>query len=157
LARGEPLESLQWIAEMAGKALTLFLLGTVVLVSSPLEATMKAARSLLVPGVLVQLALLSYRYLFVLAEELSRLRIAIRVRGFRTRANWHAWRAAGAAAGTLLVRGQDRAERVAQAMRCRGFDGTFRTLTAFHTRWRDVLAFVALLAWIGGICWLDGL
>src|SRR5262249_21236895 len=49
LARGEPLESLQWIAEMAGKALTLFLLGTVVLVSSPLEATMKAARSLLVP------------------------------------------------------------------------------------------------------------
>ena len=46
----------------------------------------------------------------------------------------------GQAAGTLLVRGYERSERVAQAMRCRGFDGCFRALATFRTRWSDVPA-----------------
>ncbi len=82
------------------------------------------------------------------------MRIALRVRGYRNRANRHSYRTAGHVAGTLLVRGCERAERVGQAMRCRGFDGRFRSLTTFHTRPADVLAFglitasaAALAAW----------
>src|SRR5437868_4244073 len=81
---------------------------------------------------------LTYRYTFLLAEELGRLRIALRVRGYRNRANLHSYRTIGHVAGTLLVRSHERAERVGQAMRCRGFDGRFRSLTAFRTRWPDV-------------------
>ena len=101
------------------------------LATAPLEVTLKAAHALRVPGLLVQLALLSYRYLFVLGDELARLRVALRVRGYRHRANWHSYRTVGHVAGTLLVRGYERAERVGQAMRCRGFDGRFRSLTEF--------------------------
>ena len=46
----------------------------------------------------------------------------------------------------FLVRGADRADNVAAAMRTRGFDGHFHTLTAFRTTAADVLAFLTLLA-----------
>ncbi|HEY7428135.1 MAG TPA: cobalt ECF transporter T component CbiQ [Gemmataceae bacterium] len=139
---------------LAAKAVAIVTLLLVVQATAPLEATLKAAHALRIPGLLVQLGLLTYRYVFVLADELGRLRIALRVRGYRNRVRRHSYRTAGHVAGTLLVRGYERAERVGQAMRCRGFDGQFRSLTDFSTRPADVLAFlliaagaVALAAW----------
>jgi len=126
----------------------------VLLASAPLEDTLKAAHALRVPGLLVQLAVLTYRYVFVLAGELARLRVALRVRGYRNRANRHSYRTIGHVAGALLVRGYERAERVGQAMRCRGFTGRFHSLAEFRTTATDVAAFAlvvgcagALLAW----------
>ena len=137
------------------KTATLVLLALVGLSTAPLDANLKAARALRVPGLLVHLVLLTYRYLFVLGDELARLRIALRVRGFRNRAGWHAWRTAGAAAGTLLVRGCERAERVSQAMRCRGFDGQFRSLAVFRTTAADVLSFLLVVGLSAGVLVLD--
>lgn len=137
------------------KTMTVLTLILVLLATAPLDATLKAAHRLRVPGLLVQLALLSYRYLFVLAEELERLRVALRVRAFRGRVNLHSYRTIGHVAGTLLVRGHERAERVGQAMRCRGFDGTFRSLTEFHTTATDVLLWLVVVAAGGGILTLD--
>jgi cobalt/nickel transport system permease protein len=101
------------------KSLALFTLACVLLVTAPIETTLKAARALRVPGLIVHLLLLAYRYLFVLADELDRLRVALRTRAFRNRANLHSWRTVAAASGTLLVRGHDRAERVAARRRAR--------------------------------------
>jgi cobalt/nickel transport system permease protein len=136
------------------KALTVVTLMLVLLAAAPLDATLKAAHALHVPGVVIQVAVLTYRYLFLLREELARLLVALRVRGYRLRSNRRRLRMAGHLTGIVLVRGYERAERVSQAMRCRGFDGRFRSLAQFHTRPRDVLAFVvivggaaALLAW----------
>ncbi len=134
------------------KSLALVLFAAVLLASRPVETTLKAAHSLRVPGLLVQLALLSYRYAFVLTQELRRLRIALRTRGFRNRPSRHCYRTLGHVAGTLLVRGQERAERVGQAMRCRGFDGRFRSLTQFRTQPGDVLAFISI-AGIALVLW----
>lgn len=126
----------------------------VLLATTSLQDTFKAAHALHVPKLLVQLALLTYRYVFLLMEEFARLRTALRVRGFRNQANLHSYRTIGQVAGTLLVRSHERAERVAQAMRSRGFDGQFRSLHDFSARAPDVLVFsvivgyaVALLAW----------
>jgi cobalt/nickel transport system permease protein len=44
------------------------------------------------------------------------------------------------------VLGADRAERVASAMRCRGFDGTFHTTATFRTTKWDALAFAGLIS-----------
>lgn len=132
------------------KGLGLLLLGLLILATAPLPATLAAAHHLWAPGILVQLAGLSYRYSFLLLEELNRIRIALRVRGFRNLMNRHSYRTAGNVVGTLLVRGFDRAERVSEAMRCRGFDGRFRTLQTFSTSLGDVLGFtIAIL--LGGI------
>jgi cobalt/nickel transport system permease protein len=130
-------------------AFALLLIGT-----APVHRTLTAAHKLKVPGLLVLLALLAYRYAFLLADELRRLRVALRVRAFRPTATRHGYRTLGYVAGAVLVRGADRAERVADAMRCRGFDGRFHTLAAFRTTPADVVSFLvlscataALVAW----------
>ena len=130
-------------------AFALVLVGT-----APVHHTLAAAHRLRMPGLFVLLALLAYRYTFLLADELRRLRVALWVRGFRTKANRHGYRTLGHVTGAVLVRGADRAERVADAMRCRGFDGRFHTLTAFRTTAADVVSCllavagtVALVVW----------
>jgi cobalt/nickel transport system permease protein len=130
---------------VAAKALTVLTLMLVLLASAPLEDTLKAAHALRVPGLLIQLAVMTYRYIFVLFDELARLRVALRVRGYRNRATRHSYRTVGHVAGALLVRGYERAERVGQAMRCRGFTGRFHSLSCFHTRPPDVAVFVVLV------------
>ena len=137
------------------KAAALVTLALVLLATAPLDATLKAAHSLHAPGLLVQLTLMSYRYLFLLADELRRLRIALRLRGYRNRANVNSYRTIGAVTGALLVRGWERGERVGQAMRCRGFDGRFRSLSGFRTTTADVLAFAAVVGASAGVCLLD--
>lgn len=122
-------------------AFALVLVGT-----APVHHTLAAAHRLKVPGLLVLLALLAYRYAFVLADELRRLRVALRVRGFRAKADRHGYRTLGHVTGAVLVRGSDRAERVADAMRCRGFDGRFHTLTAFRTTAADVVSCLLAVA-----------
>jgi cobalt/nickel transport system permease protein len=47
----------------------------------------------------------------------------------------------------LLVRGHERGERVGQAMRCRAFDGTFRSLTEFRTTLADIVSFALVSAY----------
>ena len=130
------------------KALTVVALMLALLASAPLQDTFKAAHALRVPGILVHLVLLTYRFVFLAAEEFTRLRMALRVRGFRNRADLHSYRTIGQVAGTLLVRSHERAERVGQAMRCRGFDGCYRSLHEFRTCWGDVAAFGMIV----GLC-----
>jgi cobalt/nickel transport system permease protein len=138
-------------ATLALRALAVLALALTLLASATVTDLARAGRSLLVPGLIVQLFLLSYRYTFVLADELFRLRVAIRSRGFRARMDRHTYRTVGHVTGTLLVRGTERAERVAAAMRCRGFDGHFHTLTHFRTRPADVVTFVLLAAAATGL------
>jgi cobalt/nickel transport system permease protein len=133
------------------KTIALVTLALTLLASAPLHVTLCAAGRLGVPKLLVHLTLLTYRYAFVLLDELGRLRVALRVRGFRNAMTGHAYRTIGQVTGTLLVRGSDRADRVAQAMRCRAFDGHFRTLTTFRTRPADVLLFLTIIGVFGGL------
>lgn len=137
-----------FIAAKAGTILTLVL---VLLTSAPLEETLDAAHALRMPGLFVQLAVLTYRYIFVLSSELARLRVALRVRGYRNRADRHSYRTVGHVAGTLLVRGYERAERVGQAMRSRGFTGRFHSLAEFHTNARDVASFLLVAVTVMGL------
>jgi cobalt/nickel transport system permease protein len=124
------------------------------LTAAPFHVTLQAAHRLHVPGLLVQLTLLTYRYLFLLAGEFRRLRTALRVRGFRSGMNAHSYRTVAHVTGALLVRSHERAERVGQAMRCRGFDGTFRSLVEFRTSRADVLFFLLLSgSMLGLLAW----
>ena len=103
------------------------------------------------PRLLVLITLLTYRYVFLFLEELNRLRIALRVRGYRNAMSIHSYRTIGQVSGTLVVRGSERAEHVAQAMRCRGFDGDFHTLTPFQTKLADALMFAIIVGVAGGL------
>ncbi|MEW6442473.1 MAG: cobalt ECF transporter T component CbiQ [bacterium] len=84
----------------------------------------------------VQLLFL-YRYLFVLVDEASRMTRARALRSFGTRGT--GVRVYGYLIGQLLLRTMDRAQRIHEAMLCRGFDGEIRPSRALALRRADVL------------------
>lgn len=120
------------------KAWTLVALFLTLWATASPGSTLKAAQMLYIPGIVLHLFALTYRYFHLFAEELGRIRMALRVRGFRNRATVHSYRVVGNVAGILLLRSYERAERLGQAMRCRGFDGKYRSLFPLRTQVRDV-------------------
>jgi cobalt/nickel transport system permease protein len=96
------------------------------------------------PRLLVLIAAFMYRYLFVIADEARRMRVALAARGYRPR---HALQAAaiGRVAISLFLRTYDRAERVYVAMLARGYAGSTPRLNALVFGRADVL-FVAAVA-----------
>lgn len=83
----------------------------------------------------VQLLFL-YRYIFVLADEASRLVRARSLRAFGGKGM--GIRVYGSMIGQLLLRTLDRAQRIHLAMCCRGFDGEIRILRQLHFSRQDV-------------------
>jgi len=84
-----------------------------------------ALSSLGVPSKLTQLLMVSYRYIFVIEQEYQRLVRAAKIRGFQPGTNMHTYRTYAYLAGMLFVRASMRAQRVYQAMLCRGFHGRY--------------------------------
>lgn len=113
-----------------------------------------ALRHLRVPDKLVHLLLFTVRYVDVLHGEYLRLRMAMKMRGFRPRVSWHTYRSVGYLVGMLLVRSVDRSERILAAMKCRGFRGQFHLLDHFvfskRDIWFGVAAGVVLVALVLG-------
>lgn len=89
------------------------------------------------PKTLVSTISFMYRYLFVLADEASRM---LRARAARSPKLAGApsppifWqgKVAGSMVGSLFLRSLERSERVYDAMLSRGYDGQMRTLTRFR-------------------------
>lgn len=92
------------------------------------------------PAVLVTQLLVLWRYLFVLGEEAVRMDRSRAMRCFGGRGRELAL--AGPFLGTLLLRSQDRAERIDRALRARAFRGTFPALRP----WRFGAGAAAFLA-----------
>jgi cobalt/nickel transport system permease protein len=136
------------------KTTAILTLVIVLVATAPANVYMCAASSLRVPAPILHVSMLTYRYLFVLVGEFGALRIAVRLRAYRNRVSVHSYRTIGHLAGALLVRSSDRAERVARAMQCRGYDGHFHSTSEFRTRAADLLflacvttVIVGVLAW----------
>ncbi|SOB99960.1 cobalt ECF transporter T component CbiQ [Rhodobacter maris] len=102
-----------------------------------------------VPAALVNLLLFTVRYITVLESEYQRMRQAMRARAFSARTNLHTLVSLGYLVGMMLVRAQERSERVLQAMKCRGFTGALPLIDTMRWRRADTawaLGFAALLA-----------
>ncbi len=97
-----------------------------------------------VPKPIVVQMLFMYRYLHVLLEEFVRTVQAYHLRSFHGEGiRYQAW---GSLLGQLLIRTMDRAQRIYQAMMCRGFDGEIRLLHTGNIQKRDR---IYLTCWIG--------
>jgi len=81
-----------------------------------------------IPGKLVYLLVMSYRYIFVIENEYQRLIRATCIRGFKPGTNIHSYKTFAYLIGMIFIRASARAERVYHAMLCRGFNGRFNTL-----------------------------
>ena len=109
-----------------------------------------------IPGKMVHLLLMTYRYIFVIEQEYQRLWRAVKIRGFRPTTNIHTYKTYAYLVGMLFIRASERADQVYRAMRCRGFKGRFYCLSDFPSHPRNwifsiLMAFfsitLALLEW----------
>ncbi len=106
-------------------------------------------RRLRMPAVLATLLMLTYRYIIVVSEEFSRMRIARKARGFgggRSLLDRYALKILSFTAGMVLVRSTGRADRVYEGLKCRGFTGDMTMWRRSRLSARDVVFLASLLA-----------
>jgi cobalt/nickel transport system permease protein len=129
-------------ADITLKANAIMLLLLALVATSPVNHVFHALAHWHAPDKLIHLFLFFYRYLHVLHREYHRLSLALKARAFIPRTDLHTYRTYAWLVGMILVRSYDRAQRVYQAMLCRGFSGTFWLLDHFHWDQRDNLFLV---------------
>ncbi len=132
------------------------LIALIALMSTMSFATLgHAMNQLKFPEKLVHLLLLTYRYIFVIEQEYKRIMRAIKTRGFSPDTSLHCYKTYAYVIGMLLVRASARAERVYQAMRCRGFTGRFYSLTEFDASRKNYVFTILITLVIAGIVFLE--
>lgn len=109
-----------------------------------------------VPHKIVNLLLVTYRYIFLLEQEYERLIRAARIRAFRPSSNLHSYRTYAYIVGMLFIRSFMRAERVYNAMLCRGFKHRFHYLYEFETGKPEWLFGSAMAGLMVILIYLDG-
>jgi cobalt/nickel transport system permease protein len=80
---------------------------------------------------------------------------AARIRGFRPGTNANTYRTYSFLIGMLFVRAVVRAERVHQAMRCRGFKGKFYSLQEFQTNTKSWVFAIMMMIFIVGLIFME--
>jgi len=132
------------------------IIGLIALVTTvPIVTLGQAMHDLRLPDKLCHLLLFTYRYLYVIEQEYRRLVQAMKIRGFQPRTNLHTYRSYANLAALLLVRSFDRADRVFQAMLCRGFHGVFYSLRSFTWQRRDGIFLTASLLTLTVLLFLE--
>ncbi len=104
---------------------------------------LRGLEQLHMPKVMVMLLSFMYRYIFVLVDEVTRMKQARDSRNFGGR-QWWQIRTIGNMIGTLFIRAYERGERVYAAMVARGFDGRSRTLKHLQFKPADAYFSMAL-------------
>jgi len=101
---------------------------------------------------LIYLFFLIYRYAHIMQLEYSRIRNGLKVRGFKPTTSFFTYKTYGYIIGTLLVRSYERAHRISQAMRLRGFDGHFWVLDHFKMKKVDKIEIIVLSSSLVLLC-----
>ncbi|MFE9256228.1 cobalt ECF transporter T component CbiQ [Streptomyces sp. NPDC006879] len=136
---------------------TLGVAASVILASTTeLRALLLGLQRLRLPSLLVQIASFMIRYGDVITDELRRMSIARRSRGFEARGVRH-WGVLAKTAGALFIRSYERGERVHLAMLSRGYTGSMpvtEEATASRAQWAHAAALptaalaVCLMGWL---------
>ena len=107
-------------ASMAARSTVCLATMVVLTTVTPFADILTVLRRAHLPAVLVTTLALSYRYVFVLVDELERMQRARRSRTMRG-GRRQVWRASASLVGQVFVRSTERAERIYAAMCARGW------------------------------------
>jgi cobalt/nickel transport system permease protein len=126
-------EGLAILGAVAAKA-TLGTVSAVLLgATTSFPAVLRGLAALRVPRLFTLIAALMYRYLFVIVDEVQRMRTALAARAYHPRHALQA-RPVGNAVTALFLRTYGRGERVHLAMLARGYRGTMHSLEPLSFR-----------------------
>ncbi|AEH61773.1 cobalt ABC transporter, inner membrane subunit CbiQ [Methanosalsum zhilinae DSM 4017] len=128
------------------RAIAALILAFLMLATSRFDEIIKAMYMLKVPGVMVQIITFSYRYIFVILDELHTLKRSMYARGFNLKLNMYSLSVLGNMVGMLLIKSYDRGERVYRSMIARGYTGNPRLFTSFNMITKDYILSAVMLA-----------
>jgi len=141
-------EGVLYAARISIKSNVIIIMLIALVASTSILTLGHAMHELRVPKKIVHLFFFTYRYIHVIHREYLRLVNAMKVRGFRPGTNMHTYKTFAYLVGMILVRSSDRAQRVHNAMLCRGFRGNLYSLSEFSLKARDVISLILMLALI---------
>jgi len=106
---------------------------------------LKALETLKIPRVLILIASFFYRYMFLLVDQIMKIKNARDSRSFKKNPLYQ-FKVIGYMIGELFIRTYERAERIYLAMLSRGFNGTIYTLESFRINRFDLCFSGGLMA-----------
>jgi len=148
-------EGILLASQITVKSNAILLCMIALLSTTPIFSLGHAMGQLYFPDKITHLFLFTFRYIHVIYKEYRRLINAMKMRGFVPRTNIHTYKSYAYLVGMLLVRSYDRAERIHKAMRCRGFNKKYHSLTQFSFKMQDILCLSLMLAVISGLAVLQ--
>ena len=154
--KGEPLffmgplavtrEGVLYAAGISLKSNAMMLMLIALVASTPIFTLGHALRALGIPSKIVHLFFFTYRYIHVMHREYVRLKNSMKMRGFIPGNSLHTYKTFAYMVGMLLIRSFDRAQRVYNAMLCRGFNGNFYSLSKFSLNAKDIVSLALMIA-----------
>lgn len=139
-------EGVLYAAQISIKSNAIMVVLIALVASTSILTLGHAMHELRVPKKIIHLFFFTYRYIHVIHWEYVRLVNAMKIRGFRPGNNMHTYRTLAYLVGMLLVRSCDRAQRVHNAMLCRGFTGNLYSLSKFSLKATDMISLILMLA-----------
>lgn len=144
---------LSWLATLKANAIFCIFMG---LVGSMSPTTLGCAlKKLHCPDKLALLFLFMGRAFHIIGAEWRELVLASRLRGFEPAFNRHTYRTIGSLLGVLLVKSQERSERMQEAMLLRGFDGNLRLSCPWTCGRQNYVFGLFILACLVCLCFLE--
>ncbi len=117
--------------------------------TTPINKLLNAARWFKVPNTWVEIAMLSYRYSFVLLEDAMTIRNAQKVRlGYSSLAR--SLRSFGELMGSTVIKTYDRSVAIYESMMLRGYNGTMQNIAwKGEFRIKDAVAIIIFIIILG--------
>ncbi len=128
------------------KVIAILILVNLILSTASFRDIAAALKALRVHDKMLNIVLFSYRYFFVFFEDLRKMRVALTLRGFKSRTTMRSLRSSASLAGSILVRSYEQTERIYRAMLLRGYNGTIVTDRTFSAGAGDVFLFILITA-----------
>lgn len=128
ISQQDPGAAWEWTIALWLRCIVSFLAGLWLVHVLPFSELLATLLRWKFPTLLVAMLSFMYRYIFILWDELARLRHARDARDFGDRSMIRRWSNSAQLIGLLLLRAMERAERTHHAMLARGWDGSVRFL-----------------------------
>ncbi|MFC2045317.1 cobalt ECF transporter T component CbiQ [Chloroflexota bacterium] len=125
--------------------------GMIMFSTSSLLTNIKAMRALGLPSIMADMALLTFRYLQEIGQDLRRMQTSMRLRGFHAhRFSFRGLKILAWLSGSLLVYSYERSETIYKAMILRGYGHGTSHQSEFQSNKKDnVVLAVVILAAVG--------
>ena len=124
-------EGILYAIQITIKSNAMMMILIALIASTPISIIGQAMSKLGFPDSIIHIFFFTYRYIHVIYREYIRLVNSMKIRGFEPGTNLHTYKTVAYMIGMILVHAADRAQRVHQAMLCRGFTGQFYSLREF--------------------------